>query len=142
MIQGHAFGYTGCKTDASANLHGEAFFTPSLCATLPGMARKPTYIRAWREEKGLTLDQMVGRLAELGVDTTVASLSRIERGKQPYSQDIIEAIAEALGVTMSHLTERNPTMPPAKIINFLDHLNPSEVQRAEDVLRAMFGERA
>jgi transcriptional regulator with XRE-family HTH domain len=106
------------------------------------MARKPTYIRAWREEKGFTLDQMVGRLAELGVDTTAASLSRIERGKQPYSQDIIEAIAEALSVTMSHLTERNPKLPPAKIISILDHLNIQEVQRAEDVLRAMFGDRA
>jgi transcriptional regulator with XRE-family HTH domain len=67
------------------------------------MARKPTYIRAWREKRGHTLDDMVGRLDALGVKITGASLSRIERGIQPYNQDTLEAIAEALNVTVGQL---------------------------------------
>lgn len=106
------------------------------------MARKATYIRAWREKKRFTLDQMVGRLAELGVETTSASLSRIERGIQPYSQDILEAIADAMGVTIAQLTEHNPDIPPAKIIDFVRHLSKDEAEQADKVLRAMFGERA
>jgi transcriptional regulator with XRE-family HTH domain len=103
------------------------------------MARKPTYIRAWRDERGYTLDDMVGRMDVLGVKITGASLSRIERGIQPYSQDILEAIAEALNVTVAQLTEHNPKMPPAKIYDFLKHLNADEAKQADAVLRAMFG---
>lgn len=102
------------------------------------MDRKPTYIRAWREKKGFTLDQMVGRLAEIEVAMTGASLSRIERGKQPYSQDVIEAIAVALDVTVSQLVEHDPTKPPAQIIDFVRRLSEKEAQQAEAVLRAMF----
>lgn len=103
------------------------------------MERKPTYIRAWRKHRGYTLDQMVGRLAELGVETTGASLSRIERNDQPYNQDILEPIAEALGVTRADLLENNPEIPDAEIVDFVAHLNAREQQQAIAVLRAMFG---
>lgn len=36
------------------------------------------------------------------------SIGRIEIGKQPYSQQTLEAIAEALGVSASLLLEVNP----------------------------------
>lgn len=87
------------------------------------MERKSTYIRAWRNKRGYSLDDMVGRLAEIGVETTGATLSRIERGKQPYNQDIVEAIAAALDVEVWQLTKDNPDIPPAKIYDFLPHLN-------------------
>jgi transcriptional regulator with XRE-family HTH domain len=106
------------------------------------MERKATYIRAWRNDRGFSLDDMVGRLAVLGVDTTGASLSRIERGIQPYNQDMLEAIADALDVPVSYLIERNPELPPAKVYDFLAHLNNDEADQAEKVLRAMFGDRA
>lgn len=103
------------------------------------MDRKATYIRAWRKERGYTLDDMVGRLEVIGVPITGASLSRIERGQQPYSQDIIEAIAEALGVKVAQLIEHDPTIPQAKVIDFLAHLDAKDAAQAEAVLRAMFG---
>lgn len=106
------------------------------------MERKPTYIRAWRRKRGFTLDQMVGRLAELGVETTGASLSRIERGEQPYNQDILEPIAEALSVGRDDLLENNPELPEAEVIDFLHHLDAKEAKQAVTVLKAMFGERA
>lgn len=106
------------------------------------MARKPTYIRAWREKRGHTLDDMVGRLDAIGVKATGASLSRIERGIQPYSQDILEAIAQALNVTVADLIENNPDVPEAEIIDFFRHLDAREIRQAESVIKAMFGERA
>lgn len=112
------------------------------CGILSCMERKPTYIRAWRKKRGYTLDDMVGRLAVLGVDTTGASLSRIERGQQPYSQDILEAIAEALDVSPWDLLKNNPEIPEAEVIDFLAHLDAQELKQAESVLKAMFGERA
>lgn len=106
------------------------------------MDRKATYIRAWREKKGFTLDQMVGRLDAIGMQTTGATLSRIERGKQPYSQDIIEGIAAALNVTVAQLVEDNPDIPSAPVADFIRHLTDKEAAQAEAVLRAMFEKRA
>lgn len=72
--------------------------------------RKPqfrkTFIRHWREHRGLTLEQLAER-----VGTTHASLSRIERGKQPYSQPLLEAVAEALQTDPASLLMRNPQDP-------------------------------
>jgi transcriptional regulator with XRE-family HTH domain len=113
------------------------------------MERKPTYIRAWRKAGGAdrkpggyTLEEMVGRLEELGVRTTAATLSRVETGKVPYSQDIIEAIAEALGVTVAHLVEDNPDIPSTPVADFVRRLNEKEAAQAEAVLRAMFEKQA
>jgi transcriptional regulator with XRE-family HTH domain len=106
------------------------------------MARKRTYIRAWRENRGYTLDDMIGRLEALGTKITGASLSRIERGIQPYSQDIIEAIAEALNLAVADLIENDPTVPEAEIIDLVRHLDERQKRQAESVLKAMFGERA
>lgn len=106
------------------------------------MPRKATYIRHWRKERDYTLDEMVGRLEVLGVKTTAATLSRIETGKVPYGQDLLEAIADALDVTVSQLVEHNPEMPGAEIHSFTDHLDAKEAEQALNVLRAMFGNRA
>jgi transcriptional regulator with XRE-family HTH domain len=106
------------------------------------MERKATYIRAWRKHRGFTIDQLVGRLAELSVDTTGASISRIERGAQPYSQDILEAIAAALDVAVADLIENNPDVPDAEVIDIWRHLDDGEKRQAEAVLRAMFEKRA
>lgn len=134
--------YAPCKHSSSAILHEEAFFTPGGGGILPAMERKRTYIRAWREKRGHTLDEMAGRLDALGVSITGASLSRIERGIQPYSQDILEAIAEALNVMPADLIENNPEIPEAEIIDLVRRLHPRQRRQAESVLKAMFGESA
>lgn len=65
-----------------------------------------TKIRQWREHRGLTLEQLADRIG-----TTHASLSRIERGLQPYTQPMLEAIAEALQTDPASLIMRDPTDP-------------------------------
>lgn len=65
-----------------------------------------TFIRQWREYRNKTLEQ----LADI-VGVTHASLSRIERGLQPYSQAILEAIADALMTDVPSLLMRDPTDP-------------------------------
>jgi transcriptional regulator with XRE-family HTH domain len=49
--------------------------------------------------------------AELGMSE--ASISRIEDGKQPYSQDTLEAIGEALGVDPYQLIKGPPGDTPS-----------------------------
>jgi transcriptional regulator with XRE-family HTH domain len=69
---------------------------------------RPTYIRAWRQYRGLTLEQTADRVGTSVGGFTHASLSRIERGLQPYSQPILEALADALGTDAASLLMRDP----------------------------------
>jgi transcriptional regulator with XRE-family HTH domain len=64
---------------------------------------KPTYIRAWRKERGMTMMQ----LAEKS-DMNQGHLSRLERGLLPYNQQNLERIGEALRVTPAMLLEGVP----------------------------------
>lgn len=77
-----------------------------------------THIRAWREAKKMSqekLAQKVGDyLAEMGISEkgyTHASIGRIERGLIPYSQPIMEAISDALGVPVQALIAQPPPNP-------------------------------
>ena len=77
----------------------------------------PTYIRQWREYRGLSQDRLVDRLGE-DPETgeaflTKTSLSRIELGKQPYSQRILERLADALDCKPGNLLDVNPLVESA-----------------------------
>jgi transcriptional regulator with XRE-family HTH domain len=64
------------------------------------------YIREWRKFRRMTLEALASRVGEKIGGFTHASLSRIERGLQPYSQPILEAIADAL--------RTDPASPPVQ----------------------------
>lgn len=68
------------------------------------------YIREWRKFRKMSLRKLAARMeAEPGVElTSHANLGRIEKGEQPYKQDILEAIAEALNCTVVQLLTVDP----------------------------------
>lgn len=79
---------------------------------------RKTYIREWRKQPttrypdGMPLEVLAERVGEKIGGMTHASLSRIERGLQPYSQAILEAIADELtNGDVASLLMRNPTDP-------------------------------
>lgn len=74
--------------------------------------RRATFLRAWREHRGLTLERAIERFVEMGLDDmSIAQLSRIETGKQPYIQDFLEMAANAYRTDVASLLERDPTDP-------------------------------
>jgi transcriptional regulator with XRE-family HTH domain len=97
------------------------------------MAKKPAaprhFIRAWRKHRSKTLEQ----LAEM-VGTTHATLSRIERGKLPYNQGQLEALAEALNCAPADLIMRDPTAPDA-IWSIWEQVPVPEREQAARVLQ-------
>lgn len=63
------------------------------------MAAPPAHrIRAWRQERGLTLEALA---AEIGMSH--ANLGRIERGLVPLGEEHLAALARALGVDVPEL---------------------------------------
>jgi transcriptional regulator with XRE-family HTH domain len=102
------------------------------------------YLREWRKHRHLTQDQVVDRLAALddpNLPSTAASLSRLENGKQPYSERILGALAEIYDTRPGHLIERNP-MKEGEVVDFLAHLNESQQRQVLALIEAMKRETA
>lgn len=97
------------------------------------------YLKEWRKHRGLTQDQVVGRLADMDdqlLPTTNASLSRLENGKQPYSERILEALAFIYDTKAGHLLERNP-LKEGEVIDLMAHLDNAQRRQVEALIVAM-----
>ena len=86
------------------------------------------FIREWRKYRGLTQEQLAGRLE---VDRT--TISKIESGKQEYSQGFLEATAYALRCEPADLIMRDPTAPSA-VWSIWDAIPDSDKPRAIAIL--------
>ena len=101
-------------------------------------AYRRTFIRQWREHRYMTLEALAERVKAINeaLETTHASLSRIERGLQPYSQPLLEAIAEALQTDVASLLMRDPTDSEA-LWSIWDQANPGERQMIVEIARTI-----
>lgn len=97
-----------------------------------------TYIREWRQYRGLSLRRLADRLELNGPDETLshASIGRIETGHQPYSQPILEAIASALNVEVHHLLSVDPTKEGA-VVDLLALIRDKDPETVLAVLKAL-----
>lgn len=64
---------------------------------------KPTYMRDWREFRDITLEAAAPHF-----ELTHGQLSKIERGKSPYNQRILETAAKLYGCSVLDLLTRKP----------------------------------
>lgn len=98
------------------------------------------YLRQWRDKFGWSQQEVIDRLELLGAEradpndplaTPVSlkreSLSRIESGKQPYNQRLLELLAEVYGTTPDALIRIDPGKPDLTW-NILEALKPAERQ--------------
>ncbi len=69
----------------------------------PERVRQRHFLKEWREHKNLTQEQLASRM---GIDRS--HLSKIERQKEQYTQDVMEQAADALGVAVADIMIRNP----------------------------------
>lgn len=99
------------------------------------------FLRAWREYRQKTLEEVAESVGILGAvrreagdalnaptSMTHASLSRIERGIQPYNQALLEILAEIYQAEIADLIMRDPTDPDG-LWSIADQLSP--VQRVQ-----------
>lgn len=70
----------------------------------PKPRRRRIFLKEWRQYRGYTQEQ----LAEM-VDWSVGNVSQLERGLQGYSQEGLEALAEALNCDPGHILTVDPT---------------------------------
>ena len=90
-----------------------------------------TFIREWRKHRGLTLEQLADR-----VEMTASYFSMLERGQRGYTQETLEAIAEALQTTDASLLMRNPLDEGAEW-SLWDQAKPGERKMAIEILKTV-----
>lgn len=107
----------------------------------PKHNRRPTFIKAWRKARGLTLERLSEQLLlEREVEITDGQLSRIERGESPYSQDLLEAIAEVLRCEPAHLLNVNPSDGENAMYSIWETLTPVQRKQAAAMLHVIKGD--
>ena len=92
-------------------------------------------MRQWREYRDRSLEQV----AE-AIGSTHATLSRIERGLIPYSQDLLEKVAEYLATDAASLIMRDPSNDEA-IWTIWEHAEQGERQMIVDIAQTVLKRR-
>ncbi len=95
--------------------------------------RRQNHIRQWRQKRKLSLRKLADRLeSEPGGEPIVSygSLSRIERGEQPWSEDIMHALSDALQVSIGALLEMDPDKE-GEVVDLVRRLD--DAKRAEAI---------
>jgi transcriptional regulator with XRE-family HTH domain len=107
------------------------------------------FLREWRERKGLTLEQVVEKIELFGAERatpddplstpikmTHASLSRIERGLQPYNQRLLELLSEIYDAPEGVLINVRPG-PQDVMWSIWEKLPPVERTRLIEIAKVM-----
>lgn len=97
---------------------------------------KGHYIREWRTYRGLSLVRVAARMVDDRGDELISSVSigRIERGQQPYSQPILEALAAALDCSADDLLSVNP-LKDGKVVDLMAIIRGMDANKVEQLTR-------
>ena len=93
--------------------------------------RRRTFIRQWREHRSYSQEKLGNILG-----TTGSMISRIENGQSPYTQDVLEALAEALSTDPASLLMRDPSKPDA-MWSIWDQAEVGQRKMIEEVARTI-----
>jgi transcriptional regulator with XRE-family HTH domain len=95
------------------------------------MARHKTFLREWRRHRDRTLVTVAEHL-----HMTHGQLSRIERGIQPYNQELLERLADLYMCDVVDLLIRDPS-DPELIWSLWDHAKPGQRQQIRSIAEAL-----
>lgn len=106
-----------------------------------GMSKRPLehhYLREWRNHRGLSLRKLADRMEiEPGVPlTSHANIDRIEKFQQPYTQEIMESAADALGTTVAAILTVNPKKEGA-VVDLLDLVRIRDPETVRAILTGL-----
>ncbi|MEZ2132721.1 MULTISPECIES: helix-turn-helix domain-containing protein [unclassified Sinorhizobium] len=98
------------------------------------------YIKQWRAYRGLSLRKLADRMEiEPGVPlTSHANIGRIENFEQPYTQEILEGLAEALECSPSDLLTVDPTKE-GEVVDLVRLIDEKNRDQAIRILKALTG---
>lgn len=101
---------------------------------IPKPRKAHHYLREWRKYRGLTQEQLAGR-----IDATAGAISQLENGLIGYTQSTLESLAVALNCQPGDILSRDPALDDAlaDLRSILQAASAPDQQRALRVLREM-----
>lgn len=93
------------------------------------------FIREWRLYRDMSQDELAEQLG-----ATKGTISRIENGHLPYTQDFLEACADVLGTDVVSLIARDPNESDA-IWSIWERAKPAIRRQIIDVAKALTPKR-
>jgi transcriptional regulator with XRE-family HTH domain len=115
-----------CSLDA---IRASRFLRNNMC--MDGKRYRRTYLREWRKHRDRTLVQVAEEL-----HVTHGYLSKVERGLQPYNQELLERLAELYRCAPVDLLIRDPS-EPMNIWSIWEQAKPGERRQIETVAEAL-----
>lgn len=131
--------YTRRKYAVNHELRAEALKDYARCGIMPPMVGKRIYLKEWRKASGRTQAEVVAMLEGMGdeqLPKTEASLSRLENGKQPYSERVLLALADIYGCEPWELIGRNPTKA-GEVVDMVRLLDEREQERVRAYIEGL-----
>lgn len=95
------------------------------------VAKRPIFIREWRDHHNLTQERLSDRIG-----ITQAYLSKLERSLAPYTQELLEAISDALGCDPADLIMRPPDADQ-DIRLVWSQLSPENRKKALEIIKVL-----
>jgi len=102
------------------------------------------FIRQWRERRGLSLRKLAERLEiEPGGELLAshAAIQRVETGEVGYHEELLNALAEALDVTVSDLLNVDPTKD-GEVIDLMRRMTDAQRNDAITYMRFLLSRPA
>jgi DNA-binding Xre family transcriptional regulator len=121
----------GCVDRAPAYAPSLRMAQKSKGTSRPRSQFRRTFIRQWREHRGLTLERLADRAG-----MTAGNLSQLERGNQGYTQNTLERLADALQTDVASLLMRDPTDSEA-LWSIWDQAKPGERRMLVDIAKTV-----
>ena len=99
----------------------------------PTRERKDHFFKEWREYRGLTQEQAIGRLG-----WSQSKISRLESRATPYNQDDVESASEAYRCSVTDLLTVNP-WKEGEVVDLMRMLDDKNREQAIRILKALTG---
>lgn len=131
--------YTRCNIGVNRELRQVALSDYAGCAIISAMTGRRIYLKEWRLHSGKTQAQVTDMLAshdDEQLPKTTASLSRLENGKQPYSERVLLALADIYGCEPWELIGRNPSKE-GELVDLVRILDDRERERVKAYIEGL-----
>lgn len=92
-------------------------------------ARQKTFFRQWRDFRGLSQEEVADRC-----EIDRSTVSRVERGENPYDQDFLERFALAVGCDPQDLISIDPLKSDAPRLIY-SHVRKATHEKQQEILR-------
>lgn len=92
----------------------------------------PNHLRAWREHRKLTQEQLAEKVA-----TTGSVIAMLEAGERGLSAKWLRKLAPALETTPGHLLDHNPSEMDADVFDIWMHADNRQRRQIADIAKTI-----